>query len=102
MKCRTTNVSAHYICLAEVSHDQLTISTAQASLAIFNRTLAMVDIASGEKKVTAKLGSTGPKSATHTNSYWPLPSKHLKQYTSSLVKHYHTVDNEPPASSLAA
>lgn len=40
------------------------VTTAQAALAIFNRTLQLVDIATGLKKVTDTLGSTGPITAT--------------------------------------
>ncbi|ETN42933.1 uncharacterized protein HMPREF1541_02091 [Cyphellophora europaea CBS 101466] len=45
-----------------------------ASLQLFNRTVFGWDTATGTKKVTADLGTTGDAHATHTNAYTPLPS----------------------------
>lgn len=45
-----------------------------ASLALFNRTLNHLDIATGELPVIANLTSTGPPNATHTESFVPLPT----------------------------
>lgn len=46
----------------------------QASLAMFNRTIQHMDIATGEKAVTADLGTTGEATATHTEPFVALPS----------------------------
>ncbi|KAG8626874.1 hypothetical protein KVT40_005819 [Elsinoe batatas] len=45
-----------------------------ATLEIFNRTLYHYDIATGEKEVTADLGTEGEAKATHTEPYVPLPT----------------------------
>ena len=45
-----------------------------ASLQLFNRTINGFDTATGQKKVTADLGTTGSAETTHTESYVPLPS----------------------------
>ena len=46
----------------------------KASLALFNRTLEHLDIATGLEKVTAEYETTGNANATHTESYVALPS----------------------------
>ena len=46
-----------------------------AALQLFNRTIFGYDIATGEQKVTADLGTTGEASATHTEPYVPLPTE---------------------------
>lgn len=46
----------------------------EASLQLFNRTLNGWELPRGEKKVKHNSGSTGPKSATHTQSSVPLPT----------------------------
>jgi carboxypeptidase D len=46
----------------------------KASLALFNRTLEHVDIATGLEKVTAEYETTGNANATHTEPYVALPS----------------------------
>jgi carboxypeptidase C (cathepsin A) len=45
-----------------------------ASLALFNRTINMFDIATGETKLTADYSTNGTAEATHTESFVPLPS----------------------------
>lgn len=46
----------------------------KGSLALFNRTLAHLDIATGLEKVTVDYETTGTANATHTESYAALPS----------------------------
>lgn len=48
--------------------------TAVASLALFDRTINHLDIATGEEAVTADLSTNGTAEATHTEPYVPLPS----------------------------
>jgi Serine carboxypeptidase len=45
-----------------------------ASLALFNRTINMFDIATGETKITADYATNGTAESTHTNPFVPLPS----------------------------
>lgn len=45
-----------------------------AALALFNRTINGFDSATGEKRVTSDLETTGEASATHTEPFVPLPS----------------------------
>jgi carboxypeptidase C (cathepsin A) len=45
-----------------------------ASLQLFNRTINGWDTATGTKKVTEDLGTTGNAETTHTETYVPLPS----------------------------
>lgn len=45
-----------------------------ASLALFNRTINMFDIATGETKITPDYATNGTARATHTESFVPLPS----------------------------
>lgn len=45
-----------------------------ASLALFNRTINMFDIATGTKKITANYVTNGTAKATHTNSFVALPT----------------------------
>lgn len=45
-----------------------------AALALFNRTINGWDSATGQVKVTADLGTMGNATATHTESFVPLPS----------------------------
>lgn len=52
----------------------LTTALAVGSLALFNRTIEHVDIATGTEPVTGTLKTNGTAKATHTNSYVPLPS----------------------------
>ncbi|KAI9708649.1 MAG: hypothetical protein M1820_003867 [Bogoriella megaspora] len=54
-----------------------------ASLQLFNRTLYAFDIATGEKKVTADLSTTGQANATHTEPYVPLPTTTSSASTSA-------------------
>lgn len=73
----------------------------QGSLALFNRTINLWNIADGTKKVTADLGSPGPLSATHTTTAAPLPASTGKAYSSyskSIVSSYSVLDNEPAPS----
>jgi hypothetical protein len=58
--------------------------TAVAALAYFNRTLYHYDIATGEKKVTANLTSSGPANATHTNSFVPITSSIIQAFPSPI------------------
>lgn len=44
------------------------------SLALFNRTINHVDLATGTEPVTGNLATNGTAKATHTNSYVALPS----------------------------
>lgn len=46
----------------------------EASLQLFNRTLNGWELPKGENKLKQNAGSTGPKSATHTQSSVPLPT----------------------------
>ncbi|OQE14441.1 hypothetical protein PENFLA_c038G03991 [Penicillium flavigenum] len=46
----------------------------EASLQLFNRTLNGWELPKGEKKLKQDSGSTGPESATHTQSSVPLPT----------------------------
>ncbi|RMD41858.1 hypothetical protein DV735_g3275, partial [Chaetothyriales sp. CBS 134920] len=45
-----------------------------AALQLFNRTINKWDIATGTKKVTPDQGTSGEPSATHTESFVPLPT----------------------------
>lgn len=45
-----------------------------ASLAMFNRTIKNMDIATGEEAVTVSYETNGTASATHTEPYVPLPT----------------------------
>ena len=45
-----------------------------ASLALFNRTINMFDIATGELKITEDYATNGTAKATHTEPFVPLPS----------------------------
>ena len=45
-----------------------------ASLALFNRTINMFDVATGEIKITADYATNGTAEATHTQAFVPLPS----------------------------
>ena len=45
-----------------------------AALQLFNRTINHFDMATGMQKVTADLGTQGEPSATHTESFVPLPT----------------------------
>lgn len=45
-----------------------------ASLALFNRTINMFDIATGETKITPDYATNGTAESTHTNPFVPLPS----------------------------
>ncbi|PVH91350.1 alpha/beta-hydrolase [Periconia macrospinosa] len=55
-----------------------------ASLAYFNRTLFHWDIATGEKRITANLTSSGPANATHTNAFVPLTSTYIQEFPSPI------------------
>ncbi len=46
-----------------------------AALALFNRTINMFDIATGQKKITADYATNGEAKATHTEPFVALPSK---------------------------
>jgi hypothetical protein len=59
-------------------------SIAVAALGYFNRTLYHWDIATGEKKVTANLTSSGPANATHTNSYVALSTSYVPAFPSPI------------------
>ncbi|KAF1930030.1 carboxypeptidase S1 [Didymella exigua CBS 183.55] len=56
----------------------------EAALAYFNRTLYHYDIATGEKKVTADLETSGPANATHTNSFVPLTTSNIPVFPSAI------------------
>lgn len=56
----------------------------EASLALFNRTINLVDIATGKKKITANLRTNGTATATHRESFVPLP-KSTKAAASAAV-----------------
>ncbi|KAL1604221.1 hypothetical protein SLS59_004014 [Nothophoma quercina] len=56
----------------------------EAALAYFNRTLYHYDIATGEKKVTGDLASSGQANATHTNSFVPLTSSYIPSFPSPI------------------
>ncbi|KAF2628609.1 carboxypeptidase S1 [Macroventuria anomochaeta] len=56
----------------------------EAALAYFNRTLFHYNIATGEKKVTANLTSSGQANATHTNSFVPLTSSYVPAFPSPI------------------
>ena len=45
-----------------------------AALALFNRTLHMLDVATGTTEISAGYGTHGDPSATHTESFVPLPT----------------------------
>ena len=45
-----------------------------AALALFNRTINHLDIASGTETITATYETNGTASATHTESFVPLPT----------------------------
>jgi hypothetical protein len=45
-----------------------------AALAMFNRTLQGLDIATGTKKISGSYGTHGDASATHTEPFVPLPT----------------------------
>ncbi|KAF2027290.1 alpha/beta-hydrolase [Setomelanomma holmii] len=55
-----------------------------AALAYFNRTLYHMDIATGEKPVTANLTSSGLANATHTNSYVSLTTSYIQAFPSPI------------------
>ncbi|KAB8346155.1 hypothetical protein FH972_023201 [Carpinus fangiana] len=52
-----------------------------AALALFNRTINLLDIASGETKITEDLSTNGTAKATHTESFVPLPSSTVASVT---------------------
>lgn len=82
-RCLTTSVSHTTLFSFMVSHtddNQL----AEAALAYFNRTLYHYDIATGEKKVTADLETSGQPNATHTNSFVPLTSSYVPAFPSPI------------------
>lgn len=68
---------------------------------MFDRVINFVDIATGKKKVTNKLGTSGPKTATHTEAYTSfklLPSASTSAwgaYAHSLLSSYSHLDNLP-------
>lgn len=105
MRCLIISVSAYYLSDA-LKYDQLTpVCTAQAALAIFNRTISLVDIPTGEKPVVANLGSSGPAEATHTEMSVPLftaTGRPYRVYSSAEVKSYASKDHIPLPSSAAA
>ena len=71
----------------------------QGALALFNRTIHNVDIASGLHKVTANLSSTGTANATHTESYVSLPptdSAGFGAWSSSVIASYDALDTMTP------
>jgi len=76
----------------------------QGSFALFDRAINFVDLATGTKKVTGKLGSNGPSSATHTEAYTSfalLPSASSsawQAYAHSVRSSYSHLDNLPPPS----
>ena len=71
---------------------------------MFDRAINFVDIASGTKKVTGKLGSNGPLSATHTEKYTRttlIPSASSSAwaaYAHAVRSSYSARDNLPPPS----
>jgi hypothetical protein len=70
MRFHSTNVSPKttpYI-------SSLTLSTAIASLAMFNRTINHFGLANGTLPLTEDLSSTGDAKATHTEAFVALPS----------------------------
>jgi len=70
----------------------------EGSLAIFNRTISLVDIATGEKAVTGTRESSGPLNATHTAPPVPLftgTGAAYSSYSSSLISSYGSKDNDP-------
>lgn len=69
-KCHSISVSASSI----IQKTFADIALAVASLALFERTLGNVDLATGTEPVTGTLATNGTAKATHTNSYVPLPS----------------------------
>lgn len=74
-----------------------------AALALFNRTINLVDIPTGMKPVTGTLESNGPADTTHTQKPVPLftgTGNAYKVYSSKEVKSYATADQAPPASSV--
>lgn len=73
----------------------------QAALALFKRTIQLLDIPTGQKKITADYGTSGQPNATHTESYGGLftgTGSAYAAYSSSLVASYASLDNTPPAS----
>jgi hypothetical protein len=71
----------------------------QGALALFNRTINLVDIADGSVPVTANLSSTGPANATHTQAPVALPaSTEYAAWSSSIVASYYSLDAELPTS----
>lgn len=77
----------------------------QAALALFNRTINLVDIPTGEKKISGSYGTNGKPSATHTESYGTLftqTGSAYSAYSSSLIASYASLDNTPPASVTGA
>lgn len=46
----------------------------EASLALFQRTLDNLDLATGETRLTGTYETNGTETATHTESFVPLPS----------------------------
>ena len=80
----------------------LTFSLAQGALALFSRVVNYLNIADGSEKVTRRLGSSGPSSATHTEAAPTTPAaesgRAYKQWSKSLVKSYSILDNQPPPS----
>lgn len=77
----------------------------QAALALFKRTIQLLDIPTGQKKITANYGTSGQPNATHTESFVPLVSatgSAYSAYSSSIIASYASLDNEPPASATPA
>lgn len=56
-----------------------------AALAMFNRTISLVDIATGEVDLTADYNTTGLAEATHTEPFVALPSSTMADATATAM-----------------
>ena len=71
----------------------------QAALALFNRSISLVNLADGTEAITSDLSSSGSANATHTASAPALPptsSAGYAAWSSSLVLSYSSLDEEVP------
>lgn len=81
---------------------------AGAALALFNRTINGVDIASGSKPITANYGTSGSPNATHTEPVPTAPyslaasASSYQSYAASVISSYMAKDQSPYPSSAAA
>ena len=76
----------------------------QGAFALFNRSIALANIADGTEVITATLNTTGTPNATHTAPAPTLPatsSAAFAAWSSSLIESYSELDNQPPPTDAA-